>query len=66
MFHMVSVLFLLLQSKRSYEQRCKEADEAEQTAEKMGNTPTATPKQIEKVNLVRKVQCGDFISGLTF
>lgn len=52
-FHMVSVLFPS-QSKRSYEQRCREADEAEQTAEKMGNTPTATPKQIEKVNLAQQ------------
>ncbi|XP_036963317.1 proline-serine-threonine phosphatase-interacting protein 1a [Acanthopagrus latus] len=43
-------------SKRSYEQRCKEADEAEQTAEKMGNAPTATPKQIEKMNNKSK-QC---------
>ncbi|TKS73453.1 Proline-serine-threonine phosphatase-interacting protein 1 [Collichthys lucidus] len=40
----------------SYEQRCKEADEAEQTAEKMGNAPTATPKQIEKMNNKSK-QC---------
>lgn len=32
--------------------RCSEADDAEQTAEKMGNTPTTTPKQIEKVNNV--------------
>uniref|UniRef100_A0A8D3ECV9 Proline-serine-threonine phosphatase interacting protein 1a n=1 Tax=Scophthalmus maximus TaxID=52904 RepID=A0A8D3ECV9_SCOMX len=40
-----------VESKKSYEQRCREADEAEQTAEKMGKTPTATPKQIEKVNL---------------
>ncbi|XP_047452915.1 proline-serine-threonine phosphatase-interacting protein 1a [Mugil cephalus] len=39
-----------LDSKRSYEQRCREADEAEQTAEKLGTAPTATPKQIEKMN----------------
>ncbi len=45
----VSVLFPS-KSKKSYEQRCREADEAEQTAEKMANAPTATPKQIEKVN----------------
>ena len=48
-FHVVSIL-LPSQSKRFYEQRCREADEAEQTAEKSGNAPTATPKQIEKVN----------------
>uniref|UniRef100_A0A8D0CWQ3 Proline-serine-threonine phosphatase interacting protein 1a n=1 Tax=Sander lucioperca TaxID=283035 RepID=A0A8D0CWQ3_SANLU len=47
----VSLYKKTLESKRSYEQRCREADEAEQTAEKMGNVPTATPKQIEKVNL---------------
>lgn len=45
-----------LESKRSYEQRCKEADEAELTAEKLGTTPTATPKQIEKMNNKSK-QC---------
>ncbi|XP_038562587.1 proline-serine-threonine phosphatase-interacting protein 1a [Micropterus salmoides] len=46
----VSLYKKTIESKRSYEQRCREADEAEQTAEKMGNTPTATPKQIEKMN----------------
>lgn len=52
------------QSKKSYEQRCKEADEAEQTAEKMSNATTATPKQIEKVNLKSfKAKCKDFKSG---
>ncbi|XP_047189482.1 proline-serine-threonine phosphatase-interacting protein 1a isoform X3 [Scophthalmus maximus] len=45
-----------VESKKSYEQRCREADEAEQTAEKMGKTPTATPKQIEKMNNKSK-QC---------
>lgn len=46
-----SVLFLCpSQSKKYYELRCKEADEAEQMAEKMGSLPTATPKQIDKVN----------------
>ncbi len=38
------------QSKRTYEQRCKEADEAELAAEKLNSTPTVTPKQSEKVN----------------
>lgn len=52
----VSLYKKTIDSKRSYEQRCKEADEAEQTAEKMGNAPTATPKQIEKMNNKSK-QC---------
>ncbi|CAG5958014.1 unnamed protein product [Menidia menidia] len=45
-----------IDSKRSYEQRCKEADDAEQTADRLGNAPTATPKQIEKLNNKSK-QC---------
>ncbi|XP_013859025.1 proline-serine-threonine phosphatase-interacting protein 1a [Austrofundulus limnaeus] len=45
-----------VESKKSYEQRCKEADEAEQTAERMSNAPTSTPKQIEKMNNKTK-QC---------
>ncbi|XP_078113084.1 proline-serine-threonine phosphatase-interacting protein 1a isoform X2 [Sander vitreus] len=52
----VSLYKKTLESKRSYEQRCREADEAEQTAEKMGNVTTATPKQIEKMNTKSK-QC---------
>ncbi|KAM9352558.1 proline-serine-threonine phosphatase-interacting protein 1a [Symphorus nematophorus] len=52
----VSLYKKTIDSKRSYEQRCKDADEAEQTAEKMGNNPTATPKQIEKMNNKSK-QC---------
>ncbi|XP_071355356.1 proline-serine-threonine phosphatase-interacting protein 1a [Trachinotus anak] len=52
----VSLYKKTIDSKKSYEQRCREADEAEQTAEKMGNTPTATPKQIEKMNNKSK-QC---------
>ncbi|GAA6225530.1 proline-serine-threonine phosphatase-interacting protein 1 [Lates japonicus] len=52
----VSLYKKTIESKKSYEQRCKEADEAEQTAEKMGNAPTATPKQIEKMNNKSK-QC---------
>uniref|UniRef100_A0A9J8A6E3 Proline-serine-threonine phosphatase interacting protein 1a n=1 Tax=Cyprinus carpio carpio TaxID=630221 RepID=A0A9J8A6E3_CYPCA len=38
-----------MESKRTYEQRCKEADEAELAAEKLNSTPTVTPKQSEKV-----------------
>lgn len=34
-----------------YEQRCREADETEQMAEKLSNTPTVTPKQMDKVGL---------------
>ncbi|XP_020559723.1 proline-serine-threonine phosphatase-interacting protein 1 [Oryzias latipes] len=43
-------------SKKSYEQRCREADEAKLTAERLGTAPTATPKQIEKMNTKCK-QC---------
>lgn len=43
------------QSARHYEQRCREADEVEQTAEKMSNTSTATPKQIDKVTMCSSV-----------
>ncbi|KAM3609955.1 uncharacterized protein V6R79_022894 [Siganus canaliculatus] len=43
-----------IESKRSYEQRCKEADEAEQVAEKISNSSTATTKQIEKLNTKAK------------
>ncbi|KAM9814931.1 proline-serine-threonine phosphatase-interacting protein 1a isoform 2-T2 [Syngnathus typhle] len=39
-----------IDSERHYEQRCREADEAEQTADKMRNASTATPKQIEKLS----------------
>ncbi|XP_074533181.1 proline-serine-threonine phosphatase-interacting protein 1a isoform X1 [Halichoeres trimaculatus] len=52
----VSLYKKTLESKKSYEQRCKEADEAEQNAEKMGNAPTATPKQVEKMTNKSK-QC---------
>ncbi|KAK2842267.1 hypothetical protein Q5P01_012467 [Channa striata] len=45
-----------IDSKKSYELRCREADEAEQIAEKMGNAPTATQKQIDKGNCKAK-QC---------
>ncbi|XP_029991638.1 proline-serine-threonine phosphatase-interacting protein 1a [Sphaeramia orbicularis] len=52
----VSLYKKTIESKRSYEQRCRDADEAEQNAEKMGNTSTATPKLIEKTNNKAK-QC---------
>ncbi|XP_054633193.1 proline-serine-threonine phosphatase-interacting protein 1a isoform X2 [Dunckerocampus dactyliophorus] len=39
-----------IESERYYEQRCREADEAEQTADKMSNTSTATPKQMDKLS----------------
>ncbi|XP_077424384.1 proline-serine-threonine phosphatase-interacting protein 1a isoform X3 [Vanacampus margaritifer] len=38
-----------INSERQYEQRCREADEAEQTADRMSNASTATPKHIEKM-----------------
>lgn len=49
-----------LQSKKSYEQRCREADEAEQAADKSSNAATVTPKQMEKVraNLRMPVSTG--------
>uniref|UniRef100_A0A3Q0QTT5 Proline-serine-threonine phosphatase interacting protein 1a n=1 Tax=Amphilophus citrinellus TaxID=61819 RepID=A0A3Q0QTT5_AMPCI len=53
-------------SKRSYEQRCKEADEAELTAEKLGTAPTATPKQIEKVDLLCCIQQLQVTNKVTF
>ncbi|XP_043980180.1 proline-serine-threonine phosphatase-interacting protein 1a isoform X2 [Gambusia affinis] len=52
----VSLYKKTIDSKKSYEQRCREADEAKQMAERLGNTPTATPKQIEKMNNKSK-QC---------
>ncbi|XP_068459047.1 proline-serine-threonine phosphatase-interacting protein 1a [Clinocottus analis] len=52
----VSLFKKTIDSKRSYEQRCREADEAEQTAEKTASASTATPKQIEKMNNKSK-QC---------
>ncbi|XP_061534125.1 proline-serine-threonine phosphatase-interacting protein 1a isoform X2 [Phycodurus eques] len=45
-----------MDSERQYEQRCREADEAEQSADKMSNASTATPKQIEKLSNKSK-QC---------
>ncbi|XP_017260980.1 proline-serine-threonine phosphatase-interacting protein 1a isoform X1 [Kryptolebias marmoratus] len=52
----VSLYKKTVESKKSYEQHCKEADEAEQVAERVGSSPTATPKQIEKLNNKTK-QC---------
>uniref|UniRef100_UPI0037E7DFC4 proline-serine-threonine phosphatase-interacting protein 1a isoform X2 n=1 Tax=Semicossyphus pulcher TaxID=241346 RepID=UPI0037E7DFC4 len=52
----VSLYKKTIDSKKSYEQRCKDADDAEQNAEKMGDAPTSTPKQIEKMNNKSK-QC---------
>nr|XP_057930763.1 proline-serine-threonine phosphatase-interacting protein 1a [Doryrhamphus excisus] len=39
-----------IESEKHYEQRCREADEAEQAADKMSNTSTATPKQMDKLS----------------
>ncbi|XP_056273777.1 proline-serine-threonine phosphatase-interacting protein 1a isoform X2 [Pseudoliparis swirei] len=52
----VSLFRKTIDSKRSYEQRCREAEETEQTAEKTASASTATPKQIEKMNNKSK-QC---------
>lgn len=54
----VSLYKKTMDSKRSYEQRCREADEAEMTAEKLNNTPTVTPKQSERIQNKAK-QCRD-------
>ncbi|XP_077568263.1 proline-serine-threonine phosphatase-interacting protein 1a [Stigmatopora nigra] len=45
-----------IDSEKNYEQRCRDADEAEQTVDKMSNASTATPKQIEKLSN-RAKQC---------
>ncbi|XP_068170030.1 proline-serine-threonine phosphatase-interacting protein 1a isoform X2 [Antennarius striatus] len=54
----VSLYKKTIDSKRSYEQHCREADEAEQTVEKMSSTLSSTPKQIEKMKIKSK-QCKD-------
>nr|XP_020466710.1 proline-serine-threonine phosphatase-interacting protein 1 [Monopterus albus] len=46
----VSLYKKTIESKKTYEQRCREADDTEQMAEKMGNTQNVTPKQTEKLN----------------
>ncbi|XP_018618759.2 proline-serine-threonine phosphatase-interacting protein 1-like [Scleropages formosus] len=45
-----------MEAKKLYEQRCREADEAEQAAERVNNTTSVTPKQAEKVHHKAK-QC---------
>ncbi|KAK7891560.1 hypothetical protein WMY93_023523 [Mugilogobius chulae] len=52
----VSLFKKTIDSKRAYEQRCRDADEAEQAAEKMTNAPASTPKMIEKMKIKSK-QC---------
>ncbi|XP_051953167.1 proline-serine-threonine phosphatase-interacting protein 1-like [Xyrauchen texanus] len=52
----VSLYKKTMESKRTYEQRCREADEAELAAEKLNITPTVTPKQSEKTQNKAK-QC---------
>ncbi|XP_028815073.1 proline-serine-threonine phosphatase-interacting protein 1a isoform X2 [Denticeps clupeoides] len=47
-----------MESKKAYEQKCREADEAEQTAEKVNNSMNSTPKQAEKMQNKAK-QCRD-------
>lgn len=54
----VSLYKKTMESKRTYEQRCREADEAELTAEKLNSTSTVTPKQSEKTQNKAK-QCRD-------
>uniref|UniRef100_A0A8C6WNL2 Proline-serine-threonine phosphatase interacting protein 1a n=1 Tax=Neogobius melanostomus TaxID=47308 RepID=A0A8C6WNL2_9GOBI len=50
----VSLYKKTIDSKKSYELRCRDADEAEQTAEKITNTSTATPKVTEKSKQCRE------------
>ncbi|XP_034032399.1 proline-serine-threonine phosphatase-interacting protein 1a isoform X2 [Thalassophryne amazonica] len=52
----VSLYKKTIESKKAYDQRCREADEADQGAEKMSSISTATPKQIEKMQNKSK-QC---------
>ncbi|KAL0968287.1 hypothetical protein UPYG_G00264850 [Umbra pygmaea] len=54
----VSLYKKTVESKRSYEQRCREADEAEQSADRMSSAPTTTPKQTERMQNKSK-QCRD-------
>ncbi|XP_057204687.1 proline-serine-threonine phosphatase-interacting protein 1a isoform X3 [Triplophysa rosa] len=54
----VSLYKKTMDSKRTYEQRCREADEAEMTAEKLNSTPTVTTKQSERIQTKAK-QCRD-------
>ncbi|XP_043072590.1 proline-serine-threonine phosphatase-interacting protein 1a isoform X2 [Puntigrus tetrazona] len=54
----VSLYKKTMESKRTYEQRCKEADEVELAAEKLNSTSTVTPKQSEKTQNKAK-QCRD-------
>uniref|UniRef100_A0A8C2DUD4 Proline-serine-threonine phosphatase-interacting protein 1 n=1 Tax=Cyprinus carpio TaxID=7962 RepID=A0A8C2DUD4_CYPCA len=54
----VSLYKKTMEYKRTYEQRCKEADEAELVAEKLNSTSTVTPKQSEKTQNKAK-QCRD-------
>ncbi|XP_048825321.1 proline-serine-threonine phosphatase-interacting protein 1-like isoform X2 [Brienomyrus brachyistius] len=50
-----------MESKKIYEHRCREADEAEQTAERVGSTSSATSRQAEKVHSKAR-QCKEVAS----
>uniref|UniRef100_A0A6Q2ZP75 F-BAR domain-containing protein n=1 Tax=Esox lucius TaxID=8010 RepID=A0A6Q2ZP75_ESOLU len=52
----VSIHKKTMESKKSYEQRCREADEAEQAAERIASVTTISTKQAEKVHNKSK-QC---------
>ncbi|XP_057691787.1 proline-serine-threonine phosphatase-interacting protein 1a [Corythoichthys intestinalis] len=52
----ISLYKKTIDSEKHYEQRCRDADEAEQTVDKISNTSTSTPKQIEKLSNKAK-QC---------
>ncbi|XP_063053779.1 proline-serine-threonine phosphatase-interacting protein 1a [Engraulis encrasicolus] len=54
--HKITLFKKTMDSKRLYESKCKEADDAEQAADRVNSAPTATPKQAEKVQNKAK-QC---------
>ncbi|XP_039629352.1 proline-serine-threonine phosphatase-interacting protein 1a [Polypterus senegalus] len=54
----VNVYKKTIEAKKNYDQKCKDADEAEYVHEKISNLATATPKQIEKA-LCKSKNCRD-------
>ncbi|XP_028678443.2 proline-serine-threonine phosphatase-interacting protein 1a [Erpetoichthys calabaricus] len=54
----VNVYKKTTEAKKNYDQKCKDADEAEYVHEKISNLMTATPKQIEKA-LCKSKNCRD-------
>uniref|UniRef100_A0A672QKI3 Proline-serine-threonine phosphatase-interacting protein 1-like n=1 Tax=Sinocyclocheilus grahami TaxID=75366 RepID=A0A672QKI3_SINGR len=60
----VSLYKKTMESKRTYEQRCKEADEAELSTEKLNSTPTVTPKQSEKADVCSRFTEKQYMSNI--